>query len=542
MKIPSLKLPKIQFPKNVKIPTIPIPGSLGKKLPFSHLLDKFKQLPLPFLKKAQKILVVEIGESWLKLIGIEETGKLRKVSCLGTENIENQTDLDIGLKIDHFLTSHNFKPTHTLISHPSHNLTTRILMLPSIDPKEIKDIVELQAVKQTPYAREEITSGFHIIDKDPSGYSQVLVAIAHRDTSSRYYRIVEFGKLSSERITLSLEGTRCWYQMLREQEIVAKGQVNLLLDVDYMTTELLIFDDDKLVFSRSLGIGAKQIAEQPEMSTEFLHEVHRSMESGNAELKGNKITNLILTGVDSSLKDLIALLTRELNLPCEIIPVLNHFEDRLLEPKILTDEKPQVSLASIAGLGFNPYGTSINLIPTEIVIRKGLESRAKDLALMGSLLLGFIMIVSLIGLEKIYKKSTYLGELKKQYSEIHKDSTSVERLVSKMKLAADINSGQGFLDIFREINEIVPNNITLTAIQYNDKEKSVTLRGLSEEMSAVFQFLTTLESAPHLEQVKTRNVAKRKVADKDMADFEMVAIIGKEKVANANPEPPVAPV
>src|SRR5205823_5067615 len=114
------------------------------------------------------------------------------------------------------------------------NLTTRILALPSVDPREIKDIVELQAVKQTPYTREEITSGFYRLESDASGYSRILLAIAHRDTPTRYFRIAELAGLLADRITVSVEGVEAWFQMAMSREQPDAAKIVLLLDVNGM--------------------------------------------------------------------------------------------------------------------------------------------------------------------------------------------------------------------------------------------------------------------------------------------------------------------
>lgn len=500
---------------------------MPNKKKFSLRLEPFRKFsPLKFLTKKQ-VLVLEIGEEWLKMVGVDEMAGARKVRCLAVEPVKGIPDLDLARKITQFLQLHKFKPQRVILSQPAHQVTTRILALPSTDPQEIKDIVELQAVKQTPYTREEITTGFHIIDQDTTGYSRVLVAISHRDLSARSCRIVELANLTVTQVTLSIEGTWHWFSRRRSREAASEENV-LLLDMDALTTELLIFHQAKLIFSRSLGIGAKPFLEQGTLvEPEFVREVQRSMESSGPELKGGGISRIVLTGVSQPLKNISALLARELTLPCEAVSVSQPFGSQDLESKVSTYSNLPASFVSVLGLAFYPEITaSMNLIPPEIQIRKSLEERAKDLAFLGTLLLALVTFFSLLGFEKVYKKNLYLAALKKDYNAISAKAEELGRWIAKMEVAqAQRNAGPSFLDVMRDVNEVIPDNITLTSLQYQRAERSVVVRGISEEMSPVFQFLSTLEGIPSLESVKTRNVTKQKVGEKDVNEFEVVAQI-----------------
>jgi Tfp pilus assembly PilM family ATPase len=523
--------------KPIKMPAFPIP-----KMPSFKSLPKLKfdpkNLPLPsFLKnlnipgltagkgmQTKELLVVEVGEMWLKM-ALAKEGHLAGFEA---SLVEGASDLDIAQKIMEFLKKENFKPAEVLIAHPSHNLTMRILSLPSIDPKEIKDIVDLQAVKQTPYSRDEITTGFHILGSDASGYSRVLVAISHRDVAARYFKITDLAGLSNSRMTISLEGLRFWFKEQLDKAVVSKTEVVLLLDVDWLTTDLLLLNGERIIFNRSIDRGAKHLIEQGQvMEAELVREVQRSLESGAAEMKPEeKVEKVILTGIPKPLKDFCAVMVREMNLPCEVLHGIADLPSHLPKQFEELEKNYSVSFVSAAGLALHPDQVVIDITPPEIQVRKSLEQRGRDLALAGTLLLAFIMVISLICMEKIYKRSGYVNDLKKQYREIQTESEEIERLVAKMKLAQEQGgAGSGALDVLREISDVLPDNIVLTALDYSEADKAVTIRGISSEMSGVFQFLTTLEGTQILEQVKTRNVSKRKVEDKEVAEFEMSAKI-----------------
>lgn len=504
----------------LEVPKFKMPDMTKLKMP-SFSLKGFKFPPaFPVMQKS--ILAIEFGEQWVKMAAASEKGKEgRQITWAAWEPSQDVDQFSLAMKIAQRVKAQHLKPSKILISFPSRQLTTRILSLPSTDPAEIQDIVDLQAVKQTPYSREEITSGYHTIGSDDAGYSRIFLAISHRDQSSQYFRTAEMAFLLPDQIVPSVEGLRFWTGMATDNP-----DVELVLDLDEMSTELLVTKGGSLVFTRSIAIGAKQILEQGAgMEGEFLREVQRSIETSD-EMKSHQVGHITLTGVQDAAKNVAALLSREMNLACEVMTAFAPFGSKASAQ--LSDDiaKSPVSFSALAGLLLSADLSSINLMPQDVRLRKGLEERAKELAFMGTLLLTIVMLGSLIGFEKIYKRNVYLDYLKKEYAAIQGQAEDVERVIGKIKLADEQSGGQGsFLEVLNDVNSVLSDSLIVTSIEYNGKEKNVILRGTAQEMSSVFQFLSTLEAMPALEQVKTRNVTKRKSGETEISEFEISAVL-----------------
>ncbi|MSR77438.1 MAG: hypothetical protein EXS63_04345 [Candidatus Omnitrophica bacterium] len=524
-KLPEIKLPKFKVP-DLKLG---IPGVSW---------DEIKDRLFSFTAKT-KVMVIEFGDGWLKIAGWNAAPSgLRTLVGMNAIPTQGLSDLDLGFKIGQFLKENAWKPTHVYILHPSYNLTSRILSLPSLDLYEIKDMIELQAVKQTPYGKEEITSGFRVIDSDATGYSRVLLAISHRDVSSGYFRTAEIAGLSANQINITLEGIRGWYEAVRTQKPKEFQKPVVLIDVDWATAEFMLFSQDKLIFNRTISMGIKHFEEQGiQAEQEFLREVQRSLDGGQAEIKEEPVTKVLITGMHPKIKDLGALISREMNLPSEVIFSLQPFQVGIPSKTRESVSTMACSFAALVGFGFNPKPAEINLIPAQIETKKGLEDRAKDLAILGTMLLALMTLASAVSFEKIYKKHQYLKTLKKDYGAIKNESEEIQRQVAKMKLAAEqLNLGANFLDVMYDITEVLPSDIYFTSFQYNSAENSLVVKGISGEMSAVFKLLTTLEGTPHLELVKTRNVTKRKVKEKEMVEFEVSGNVVHAEADSSKPK------
>lgn len=517
----------------MKFPKISIPGNKpGKKIIPESFQKLSMKLPFSFGGGFSKsVLGIEIGEMWLKMAVAQEAAKgAFRLSHTGAEPIQGLSALEVSQKILNFTRQHSVKPSKTLISFPTQHLTTRILSLPSTDPKEIADIVDLQAVKQTPYSREEITSSFRILSSDAAGYSRIFLAIAHRETAAQYFQVTEMALLPPARICPALEGLRLWAEKAVVPALAESEDLTLLLDVDASATEFVILQGTQFKFGRSLAVGGLQLEQGGSAEGDFFREVSRTLEAGGEDFQSSKVTRVVVTGIPEVMKTVAALLSRELSVPCETVSAFEAWGEKVLpQPAEEILGKP-VSFSSLTGHLLSTEVSPINLMPPEVKVRRQLEDRAKELALAGTLFLTLVMLGSMIAFEKIYKRTSYLDYLKQEHEAIRGSSEDVEKLVDKMRLAQEqMSGGSGVLEVMNDLNQLVPDSILMTSFQYSSRDKNIILRGVSPEMSAVFQFLTTLEAAPYLEMVKTRNVTKRKTEEQELSEFEIIANIALPK-------------
>ncbi len=154
----------------------------------------------------QNITVLSVSGQWLKLLHASGRGSDRKIDTLIAQPVAGMSDEAVLSWLRSAWALRSFEPGDVFIANPAHLTTVRLFTLPSTDSKEIRDIVELQAEKHTPYAKEEILTDFLIIESDPSGYSRVLVIISHQDVVHRGLRLVEGMGWTLDRVGFELEG------------------------------------------------------------------------------------------------------------------------------------------------------------------------------------------------------------------------------------------------------------------------------------------------------------------------------------------------
>ena len=149
---------------------------------------------------AQTLTVVSLDGQWLKLLHAEGPPRGRTITKLLACPVQGSGPEEILKELRAACAAEELVPRDVLVATPTHLSTVRLFALPSTDPKEIRDIVELQAEKHTPYAKDEILTDFTVIERDKSGYSRVLLVIAHQDVVHRSVRLIEAAGWPIERV------------------------------------------------------------------------------------------------------------------------------------------------------------------------------------------------------------------------------------------------------------------------------------------------------------------------------------------------------
>ena len=476
-----------------------------------------------FQKQEQVKTIFQIDSNWLRLIQVKVFKRDKQVSMIKAIEIASLTDEQIALKIASLASELKINSRYLTLSIPRHLTTTRNLDLPSANPLEIKDMIELQIGKQTPYASDEVIKDYQILGSNADGYSKVLLVIVHRDIVGRYFKILESAGLKVQKVSFSSEGLLNWRSLVYREKLAAE-KVHILIEVDYDASDFEVVLNDKLVFGRSISLGFSQLPGQLEQwQKKFVEEVNHSIYAYQNEIAGKEIDKIIISRPrlvgDSLSKDI---LEKEFGASVEII---DQFKDIPLTEEgansynnlIRTD----LSFAGLVGLGLPSSEHKIDLVPQEHQIGKAVREKGKDLYLMGMLLVFILVAVSGVFLGRMYNKERYLGQLKQRLSEIQNKTKELNSMIRGIETIKDRVYTRGMsLNLIYEVHKVIPPGIHLVSLSFDGKE-NLTLRGESSEMSEVFNFVNKLEESDYFQNVKSKYATKRKVEDKEVTDFEI---------------------
>ncbi|MEW6170497.1 MAG: PilN domain-containing protein, partial [Candidatus Omnitrophota bacterium] len=84
------------------------------------------------------------------------------------------------------------------------------------------------------------------------------------------------------------------------------------------------------------------------------------------------------------------------------------------------------------------------------------------------------------------------------------------------------------IDIISEIYKIIPSNIILNNLSYQEKE-FIILKGTAMDLSSISNLVNTLGKSAYFKNVNLKYVNKQKNINQDSIEFEIVCSIKAEK-------------
>lgn len=467
-------------------------------------------------------LVLEIGNPYLKMAVFRQAigaYYLKAVSSVTTANLSEDA---IAGAVTGFLSELAVKkPQHIIVSFSRQAVTLRNLRIPSANPSEIDDMIKLHVGRQVPYAKEEIVNGYRACGRDTMGYSKVMLAIVHRESIRRVYRILEKAGLYTERIELSSDGILSWLCRAAKISETKAGEAFIILDIDANFTDFIVSTHENILFSRVIALGAEHLADEGRFP-KFIGEMKQTLVISQGEEVIQKPSKVYIAGAVEALKGLAGRIEVEFNLPVQPVEPLANLSLAKDVVKKPLEVFSSVSVSALLGLGFDGVKKKINFVLPEAQIRRVLRERSRDLIVFGSVAMYLILIVCGIYLEKMRNRQAYIDLVQGRYKEIAAQAEDLDHKVERIKkIKSKLDTKSAAINYIYEISNLLPSEIVIVNMTFTKDEK-LDLKGRAVEMSDVFKFITTLENSPYFKDIQTRYTTRKKFQGRDVNEFDLL--------------------
>ncbi|MFC1807841.1 pilus assembly protein PilM [Candidatus Omnitrophota bacterium] len=484
---------------------------------------KKTKLNLKSLFSRKPVVGIEIGNDWLKILQNEPAKHAREISKVSFTKL---SDIDEGVSptILNIFKTHSFSKQHVLTYIPRHLVTVRVLDLPSSDPKEVNDMIDLQISRQTPYTREEIVYSHKILDPVKEGYTRIMLAIARRSIISARTGTLGIADIGIKKIAVSSECVYQWFSVAYGDQLkLHEGSTFVIVDIASSYTDFIVIKNSQFVFTRSISIGANQLlSDKDTWLSKFADEINSSVEFYQTRERGSKISKVFLSGAAKHLDQFDVALSRIIDIPVDITDPLKNINIKKKLDIFKDDTTNCVSISPLLGVVIKHGELTLDLIPKEMKIQHLMEIKRKQLTLMGALIASVVMMASLSLLAYVYNKNNYLSDIRAKSQQIEEESSEVEKMRLRIGLIKGRLDAKGAsLNILKEIYKLLPKRIHLLDISIEEEVQTV-IKGRAQAMSDVFKFVTTLEDSPFFENVKTTYTTTKKVQNIELAEFELV--------------------
>jgi len=457
-------------------------------------------------------VALELSESYLK-IAVSHPAIARKSGSFWffAQKTSGLSDEQVSHLVAEILKKQKVNAKYVLVSVPRNQVTVRNLVLPSQNPEEIVQMVDLNIGRIVPYRKDEIAFGHQVLGRDEVGYTRVMVGIAPIAGLRKQSAILEKAGLYIENFVLSSFGSWCRATGLCHSEI--KNDTYILLDIDSDCADFMIFNREGLLFSRSISSSVASDASSLEM-VKLIGEIKQSLVIFQNEEMSRKPAKIFLTGAPAVLQ-FEGAISEELGLPVIVVPVVSS------EHKDAGGLPASVSFSAVASLLQDSPSKMLTFGIPEIQIRQALKEKTRELTILGTMGVYFLCIFFLLFLSRIYSQSAYLSKLSRGIKELERTTGDLVERERTVEFVKDILQRRSFLPVFiSQLYEITPMEIAFTYVNL-DKSGTATLRGQSVQLSDVFKFITKLESSPYFKDVSTKYTRTRKLREKEVTDFEV---------------------
>lgn len=444
-------------------------------------------------------VIVEQGNEWFKIAVAEKVRGKPSISRLFLERID-KLGAEPAEAIGKIFKQNKLSRMPVVLCLPRQAINIRMLELPSTEPGEIADMVDLQIGKQTPYSKEEIVSDYRATGNVKEGYTNVVLAIVQKILVRQRYQLLDDAGIEVDHVSASTEGLLNWHYSVAGAGTAATA----FLDVDSYYTDFMAFAGGVPVFSRSVLTGANELVHDFSKWREKLgREIQRSIESCQAETPGSAPQKMIVTGAAGCIKELAQYLQGLLGIPVESRDSLSSMARA---PEVIGAEASSsgmVSLTALTGFALQPESVELNLMPDSVGVRKGLEKRAMGLTWFGILMMASLVCFSIYAMSKYTVKKSHLSEMEEQYRKteaVEKRTARMKEIVRLVVERQDLTFST--LNILREIHARTPPNLHFDNVDVDTEKEQIVLTGAAVNRGDISGLIKNLEQSPLFKDAK----------------------------------------
>jgi Tfp pilus assembly PilM family ATPase len=479
------------------------------------------------LHAGKPYVMVEIGNDWLKLAHVVPMRRGVSIPHLHLEKIGSRRSA-VAKSISAVLKSLKLTKLDVVGCLPRQMVNVRMLELPSVTPEEIRDMIDLQVGKQTPYSKKEIVHDYKVMSSESTGYSRAMLVIVQRTVLRERFNILEEAGIDVARMSVSTEGLFNWYA-----HSMPPGQNEsalVLLDIDSFYSDLAVMAEGRLIFTRSILVGANHLlGEYDKWKDKFVREVSRSLEICQAESRNVDVGKVFLTGAGVNVRDLVGLLGERLRIQTETRDCLTSVKKMSRTPSLKDPNYQPVSLTPLVGMAIAPESLELNLVPDTVKLRKDVVRKARSMTTFGILIMTVMVAASMYANVKVGLTRNNLTNLKTELEILGPEGDRVERM-RRIVTGIQARNEPRFspYNLFYVIRLKTPDTIKFDSMDLDIDKKRVTLAGLGDTWQSIRTLIDNLEKTSVFVDVKEVSSAT-KDENSDKYKFQIVGSLEKQE-------------
>lgn len=445
---------------------------------------RFEPVYVRFYSMGRKSGVgLTIGPEFVTMVRVTRSGSGRVVETAVTRPIpEPRGEEEIAAVLRELVAEEKVRSIELNVAVPRNEITTRVVTLPSVDPREIHRIARLEVEEFVPYSADELEVDEAILEQLPDGSSKVLVAIAHKDVVDRAISLL--AKAGVEPAYVGVSCFALFNAFVFGTKPLPTGPT-VLLDVNDFGTDVLVTEGGRVSFTR----GVAHLRAPSATPEEIAAELRNSLETYSRETGGKTVERVLLSGAverpDEVAKKLAAIVGLDVGKA--------DFVERACE---IEDQGWRYGVqAGLALSALEQPALDLNLIPRRVLERT--ESQGKRKAGLVAAALGclVLMMAYLIVNNKLGDKRNYVGFLDGQIARMEQPAQRVKEKKARVDaISRQLSRRNSALEVLGELHRLAPEGLVVEEVRFV-RDKNVSITGQCYGRELAFDFARRLRGS-----------------------------------------------
>ncbi len=489
-------------------------------------------------------ICIAVNDTILKAVHLRGTAPALKLAGMMRQDVKDVALEEQVKLIRSGLSEANIKKASGICVIPAGVVTTKNIEIPSVDPQEIKAIIDLQAGRHTPFSREEIIIGYINIGVYQHNYTKVLLIIVNREVIKKQISLFDLLALRVEKVVFAPEAKALFYAKILNVK-TGDGPIGII-DIGKRTTDFVIEQNATVIMCRSIPLGMENLLKEgPASRDKIVEELAKSLESYQSEDVSKLPETILFTTDDAKVKELQKILQERLKMNVKNVAQLDHIHGAQPVMLKMVSEFDDESFLDVLAAAIVQGEIRVDLMPEEVRVQQSIAEKGHQVVKAGSFALIILLLVCAIFLTKIYFRNEYRDKLVDSYEQKHQSVEELERISTNTRIVKDFLSKRMVsLEIVNELYNKIPNEIYLKTVNL-DEEGAIRIQGVSDSPSIPYAFITVLEDSELFKSAKMISSNAQKERGKDVLAFEisfrLESAKDEEEVVMEAPSEAVAP-
>ena len=488
--------------------------------------------------KSNNISILQFDERLISRLRVRRSNKGVDIIAFDQERGEwPARDGSLAEALKSFAARHGLAEDGVYTILPRHDMTARILEMPSQDRAELANMLSLSAEEYVPFPADELVIDHSVIELLPDGRSRVLVVFAHRDVVETHLKLLQEARIDPDQVFLS---TAC----LASAAIAAAGgqdERRALVNLASGGLEVVVTKGKRLEYGRAVASTQdwdlnREGTSRTEVIEELAVEVRASLTAYRRESEeGEGVDAVYLCSdyapVDAPCAELFHALGQE-------CAPASFAGDLIVHGADLVAGLPVASLGA-ALLAQDRGVLAVSLLPKSFSRAREREDIKKDALRFGAFAAAIFLALGLVYAQAAHHRKAYIRDLEARIAQIQPRAMGIASKQKQLRILQEqVERSASVIELLAALCDLFPAsgmNITRFAFGHNDRIDVYGRARTLQQIEKLTQDLVELgkTSLPQFAQAKQFYEQKAMERDQEVLDFRITIPFAKSEAAKS---------